>query len=102
MVKVAYGLKNTHSKYGDNRMISILKSCKNYSEKEKATILNCNTTDEAIEYLKENKNDKEVLTDIAIRCKTQLEQWTQDSIDVEIEIFSTIYGTLYPIKELTK
>jgi cobalt-precorrin-5B (C1)-methyltransferase len=59
LVKIAAGMPNTHSKYGDRRMETLSKItdevlCKNRSTDKKAvkTVLTANTTDEAIGYLK--------------------------------------------------
>jgi cobalt-precorrin-5B (C1)-methyltransferase len=59
LVKVAAGMPNTHSKYGDRRMETLAKityevSCEYRSTDKKAvkTVLTANTTDEVIGYLK--------------------------------------------------
>jgi cobalt-precorrin-5B (C1)-methyltransferase len=59
LVKVAAGMPNTHSKYGDRRMETLAKImdevlCEYGSTDKKVvkTVLTANTTDEAIEYLK--------------------------------------------------
>lgn len=93
MVKVAYGMKNTHSKYGDHRMESIAKSC----DKEVVdidTILKCNTTDEAVVYLKTIGQMERVFNDIALRCKTECEKMSDKQVDVECIVFTTVEGTI--------
>ncbi|MCR5785240.1 MAG: cobalt-precorrin-5B (C(1))-methyltransferase CbiD [Eubacterium sp.] len=49
--KVALGVMNTHSKYGDGRMEAILSCTENLKEEEKAEILNVATTEEAVNIL---------------------------------------------------
>ena len=51
MVKLAAGMFNTHSKYGDNRVQSIMESCKHLNLKDRDQIALCNTTEMAIDYL---------------------------------------------------
>lgn len=92
MVKVANGMYNTHSKYGDGRMESIVKSCTDFSEEERLKILQCNTTDEAVEYLKDIKRDEAVFQDIGNRCKTICENWSGGKVEVQCVIFTTVYG----------
>jgi cobalt-precorrin-5B (C1)-methyltransferase len=104
MVKLAAGMENTHSKYGDNRMESILFCGKDYirrQEEEKA-ILACNTTDEAYEKLIGMGIEQEVLDAMARRCQVMAEKMGGKSVKVECIIFSTIYGTLSKTSQADK
>ena len=94
MVKVAFGMENTHSKYGDNRMLSLSKSCLDFNKDEIARVLECNTTDEAVEYLKEKKCSDKVFNHIAQRCKDSMEEWGDNSLIAETIIFTSEYGTV--------
>ncbi len=92
MVKVASGMFNTHSKYGDGRMESILESCKGLSKNDEKQILGSNTTDEAIGHLKELKIDRDVFSDIGTRCINSAKKWSENRVEVETLIFTTEYG----------
>lgn len=92
MVKVAYGMENTHSKNGDNRMKSIAQSCSETSVKD--YILSCNTTDEAVEFLKEHKLAKDVFIDINNRSIKNLQKWSNNKIEIESLIFTTEFGEI--------
>lgn len=94
MVKVAYNMENTHSEFGDNRMESIVESCKDLPNDLKENVLKSNTTDEAIEVLKGNNKDQQVFEDIADRCKKNCESWVNNMVKVECIIFTNIYGTI--------
>lgn len=94
MVKLAYGMGNTHSKYGDNRMLSIIKSAKECKLDVYNEIINCNTTDEAVEVLREMNIDKKVFKEVINKCKLVCENFSKNKIDFECIVFSTIFGTL--------
>jgi cobalt-precorrin-5B (C1)-methyltransferase len=98
IVKVAYGMYNTHSKYGDNRMVSIYQSALSVgiSEEDSKGLLGCNTTDEAIEYLDDLSHDlrERVCQLIVNRCKKAMENWSHHQIQVECIMFSKIHGEL--------
>lgn len=102
MVKVAMGIKNTHSKYGDNRMLSIVKSCPEITADQKNRLLECNTTDDAIDTLNELNIKESTFKNIGKRCQKTLEEWTNNMVEIEIEIFSTIHGELSAIKGVPK
>lgn len=96
MVKVAAGMPNTHSKYGDNRMTSIVNCSRKYDldEASKSRLLECNTTDEAVEVLSELGIKDEVLAEIVDQCKERCEQITNYKVAVECLMFSNIHGEL--------
>ncbi len=96
MVKVAYGMPNTHSKYGDNRMISLVNCGEvvGLEEVEKEALLSANTTDEAVEMLITFGKKDAVMKAVVHRCKNVLEAMSGHQVSVECKMFSTIYGTL--------
>lgn len=96
MIKVAAGMTNTHSKYGDGRMASIA-SCAiecGLSEEVREQILRCNTTDEAVELLQSLACCDKVFEEVARRCKELCEEMANNQITVECIIFSNQHGTL--------
>lgn len=96
MVKVAYGMANTHSKHGDNRMISLVKCGQvvGLEEAEKEALLAANTTDEAVELLISFGKKEPVMKAVVTKCKDVLEKMSGQKVSVECKMFSTIYGTL--------
>lgn len=102
MVKVAYGMNNTHSKYGDHRMESIFESCKDLDWIGRGKILNSNTTDEAVAYLKSEGKMNKVFNDVANRCKEACELMANHQVEVECMVFTTIEGTIGTTKNALK
>lgn len=92
MVKVAYGMDNTHSKYGDNRMQSIADNCFHNSDYIKEALLRCNTTDEAVELLERENLVKEVFDRINSRCVDNLKKWSGYRVEFESIIFTSSAG----------
>lgn len=112
MVKVAAGMGNTHSKYGDGRMQSILERAKECWEKsgeapwldqetEKA-LLGANTSDEAVELLQGIGRDQEVFDQVAYKCKEVLEAMAEGKVEVECLVFTTIYGQIGETQDAIK
>ena len=106
LIKVAGGIKNTHSAYGDHRMeiiADILEDITSKNEKTKAInknvkdpeiaalrekILNCVMTEDAL-----NKLDEKGLLDPVFKKMTELvkehmEAWSDGKLDVENLIFT--------------
>lgn len=96
MAKVAGGMGNTHSKYGDNRMRSIADCGKvvGLTEAEQALILGANTSDEAVEILDTLGQRKPVMEEMLKRCKHACEAMSHHKVKVACVIFSTVHGTL--------
>lgn len=96
MIKVAGGIMNTHSRFADARM-DILTSCaiKAGASLEGAKqILNCITTDEAVEILiKENILDK-TMEIVVNNIEYYMRKRAYDKINFGIIIFSNVYGLL--------
>lgn len=100
LVKVAGGVENTHSRYGDRRM-EIMADCLDaavHGEKVGAlasNILGSNTTEEALDYLLEAGCLAEVMETIGKRICLFLEQWTDGAVEAEVVTFSSTHGILY-------
>lgn len=94
LIKVAGGVLNTHSRYGDRRM-EILADCAreaglpDYIEKE---LLNRNTTEEAADFLKERGGLDTVMRAAAARIKRTLEECS--GLAVEVVLFTNNCGIL--------
>lgn len=94
MIKVAGGVMNTHSKYGDRRM-EILTECALEAGmlKERAgRLYGMNTTDEAAAYLDEEKWLWPVMEVVAGRIKKNLEN--RYRVDTEVVLFNGTHGIL--------
>ncbi len=104
LIKVSAGRENTHSKYGDGRMeqMAQLTEALGY-QKLKQQILSCNTTDDALELLKQHGIAGKLLDLTAEYVKRQLEQWSDGKICAEVVTFSTahqMFGTTTDWKRL--
>jgi cobalt-precorrin-5B (C1)-methyltransferase len=109
LVKVAGGIKNTHSMYGDHRM-EILSEITEYvmsretdylihgtestadydndSQKLLERIADCVMTDEAVRIIKEAGLGEIVFTEMAKRIKENMEGWSEGRLQVEIIVFA--------------
>lgn len=96
MTKVAAGMANTHSKYGDNRMTSLVTCGQDagLNEEEKTKLLKANTTDEAVALLMGFGKKDLVMSALAKGSQQVLEKMSDNRVKVECIVFSTIYGTL--------
>ncbi len=94
LTKLAAGVFQTHSQYGDGRLetIAAYGALAGISKDEIERILCANTTDEAIEIL--GKNRFFVFEKIAERAKHNCQLRTQGKINIEVIIFSNVYGFL--------
>lgn len=94
LIKVAGGVPNTHSRYGDRRM-EILADCLDEPGSGlNERILTANTTEEAVGYLKEAELTEQVMTEVTVRIKDHLERWSHGKVRAEVVTFSTVYGIL--------
>lgn len=94
MIKVAGGVMNTHSKYGDRRM-EILAGCAaeaGMPEESAKRLYGMNTTDEATDYLKEEKWLGPVMETVAGRVKENLK--SRYRVDTEVVLFNGTIGIL--------
>lgn len=96
LIKTAGGAPNTHSKYGDRRM-EILKECLGALPQgkslDKSRILNANTTEEAVEILKDWGVLESVMKEAVDRMQCFASLWA-GGISVEVVTFSTVHGIL--------
>lgn len=95
MVKLGGGIMNTHSKYADCRM-DIIAACgikQNIDCKILKDILNCVTTDEAVDLL--TKND--IIDNIMSQLIKRIDYYTKlraDEMEIGTIVFSNKYGIL--------
>lgn len=96
LIKVAGGVKNTHSKYGDRRMeilAGFVRQLPGY-ELLADEILLANTTEEALVSLHEAGIAESVMKKAAEKIREYLRIWGRGSLDVQIVTFSNVYGIL--------
>lgn len=94
LVKVAGGMLNTHSRYGDCRM-EIMASCARQAQGPQslcADILQMNTTDEAAARLAQEGILSKVMRICASRVKAVLEAHAR--VETEVMLFSGAYGCM--------
>jgi len=96
LIKVAGGVPNTHSKYGDRRM-EILWDCTAPFAEEKSRvkdkILTANTMEEAAGILKDHKILEPVMEEAVDRIQRYMTLWSGGA-EVEVVTFSSMYGIL--------
>ena len=102
LIKIAGGVKNTHSKYGDGRMeilsdiaksLNLIEDFESINEKLKA----CVTTEEAVHVLDsidEGKTRSLIMKEAVRRIQKQIYEWTDGKIEVEVIIFTKESGLL--------
>lgn len=102
LIKVAGGVRNTHSQYGDRRM-EILWECAEQvliSQPQmeagalKAAVMEAVTTEEAVRLLEEAGILKQVMAVAVERIKRYTTSWCGGKVRVEVVIFSTNCGLL--------
>ncbi len=89
LVKVAGGIKNTHSMYGDHRMeilSDIVIDVAGYGLEKR--ILSCVMTDEAVRIINEEGIGDLVFEEMVSRIKKNMEEWTDGRVQVEVIVFS--------------
>lgn len=103
LVKVAAGIKNTHSKYGDHRMEIISDIAKNYIpngtfpqiQKE---LMSCISTEQAITVLDSldgnHRIRSQVCAEIVGRIQKNVVEWSGGAIQTEVVIFTKETGLL--------
>ena len=98
LVKVAGGVPNTHSKYGDHRMEILGQIAEDVSGRElpalRAELDGCISTDEAVRILKERRLDAPVLAEMTRRIRAVMEGWADGKMQVEVIVFSNVHGEL--------
>jgi cobalt-precorrin-5B (C1)-methyltransferase len=119
LVKVAGGIKNTHSKYGDHRMEIISDVAKNLfeegllkgisSDEQLSSIVKelsaCITTEQAVNILdsidspdsngaQNHETRNKIMQEIAKRIKKNMEAWSDGKLKVEVIVFTKEHGLL--------
>ncbi|MDO5456140.1 MAG: cobalt-precorrin-5B (C(1))-methyltransferase CbiD [Eubacteriales bacterium] len=103
LVKVAGGIRNTHSMYGDHRMeilagitrdVCRLQGKAGAPEDVCRLLEKCVATDEAVRILRERKLDEAVLQEMTRRIQAVMQGWTRGRLSVEVVVFSNVYGEL--------
>lgn len=100
LIKVAGGVRNTHSKYGDRRM-EILLDCIRQAgppgegwEALKDQILGSNTTEEAAGHLREARMAEPVMEIVVNRIRKNLERWQDGKLHAEVVTFVSGFDLL--------
>lgn len=96
LVKIAGGMLNTHSRYGDCRMeilASYAAACGLHSTLVKE-MLDCVTCDEALRIMKSAQLDQAVMTHLCDRVSENLNRRTEGVPKTEAILFSNVYGQL--------
>ncbi|GLC77905.1 cobalt-precorrin-5B (C(1))-methyltransferase CbiD [Lacrimispora brassicae] len=96
LIKVAGGVSNTHSKYGDRRMEILWDCTAPFSEERdglKDKILTANTMEEAAGILKNHGILEPVMEEAVDRIQRYMTLWSGGA-EVEVVTFSTMYGIL--------
>lgn len=96
LVKVAGGIKNTHSRYGDHRMEILNQIIQDILPKAllpqmddlKEQIMECVTTDEAVKIIDQKGLSKDVSKEMTRRIKANLEDWSEGRLKAEVIIFA--------------
>ena len=110
LVKVAGGVRDTHSKHGDRRMEILCGIARNYIndfDLIEPEILSCVSTGRAVEILdsidagdcagsQENHHGARprIMREIAERVRRQMSEWSLGEVETEVVIFTNEHGVL--------
>ena len=94
LVKVAGGIPNTHSQYGDHRMEILTQIAEEICGRPFGGLKDCVATDEAVRILKEEGIAEAVLSEMARRIQFYMQKWAGGAMQVEVVVFSNVYGEL--------
>ena len=109
LVKVAGGIRNTHSQYGDHRMEILTEIAEgilfrdekpqsrnggSIFENLQKELSDCVMTDEAINILRKYGLDREVCAEMTRRIQTVMQEWALGRMQVEVVVFSNAHGEL--------
>ena len=124
LVKVAGGIRNTHSQYGDHRMEILTEIAESLlwkdekrqksdkdrtipaesgesvrrkeelAESLRTALADCVMTDEAVRILKEYGMAEQVLSEMTRRIQAVMQEWAQGKMQVEVVVFSNVHGDL--------
>ena len=87
LVKVAGGIKNTHSMYGDHRMEILTELSRPYRDLSNE-LSECVMTDEAVRIISESGIADKVFPQMALLIKENMEAWSEGKMEVEVIVFS--------------
>lgn len=95
LIKVASGVMNTHSKYGDGRMETLSEHIKRLGE-DAEYLKECVTTEDAVKIIRETMADKEkeLWESVLKEIKQQMEKRTEEKLLTEAMIYSNQLGYL--------
>lgn len=96
LVKLSLGIMNTHSSCADGRMEALAACC---IEAETSydillKVITCNTTDEAVELLKENRCLDDVMDRLMKKIEKVMNNRVGDDIQCAAVVFSNVHGML--------
>jgi cobalt-precorrin-5B (C1)-methyltransferase len=100
LVKVAGGIKNTHSAYGDHRMEILCELVRWAAASDRKVdelctkLMECVMTDEAVRLITEAGYKDRVFDELAVRIKSYMEEWGDGELTVETVVFSNDYTKL--------
>lgn len=99
LVKIAGGVRNTHSRYGDRRMEILADIAKRYCPAESFPLVAqklfaCVSTDEAVRVLKEAGVASAVLADMTERIRLNMQEWGEGRLRIAVIVFSNVHGVL--------
>ena len=100
LVKVAGGIKNTHSAYGDHRMEILCELVRWAAASDRIVdelctkLMECVMTDEAVRLITEAGYKDRVFDELAVRIKSYMEEWGDGELTVETVVFSNDYTKL--------
>ena len=108
LVKVAGGIRNTHSKYGDHRMEILTRFAEPYVRPERPAdrttdaipgtwrkmLADCAAVDEAVRLLTEWGIREDVMRDVTRAVKKHLEAFSEGRVRADVILFSNVYGIL--------
>lgn len=96
LVKIGAGIMNTHSKYADGRM-EVLTACAVEADADMKLLKNlllCNTTDDAVDLLKEYRILPQVMEKLIHRMEWHMRHRVLDKLEIGIITFSNKHGLL--------
>ncbi|MCR5715267.1 MAG: cobalt-precorrin-5B (C(1))-methyltransferase CbiD [Lachnospiraceae bacterium] len=99
LIKVAGGIRNTHSKYGDHRMeitSDLVRECIKAPEAEEicTELMTCVAMDDAVEILQRHQADQAVLQCMTGRIYRYMNTWSGSGCRCEVIVFSNQHGVL--------
>jgi len=108
LVKVAGGIKNTHSKYGDHRMEILSEIAKEFVLADKfplisSELMKCISTEQAINVLDSFdfsdllagfKIRDKIMKKMARRIQACMTDWAESKIEIEVVVFTIEHGLL--------